>query len=193
VEVRVKKTNIPKIRIPVVPIIIFIVSLAIIAGLVNLVKGMQLASQNHDEFRGNIENLYYYLKKEPDNFEMYAVLNKGDSVALSVWNNYLSTSDDTVKKYEKQLRDMTAGTLTREVKGIKTTVTFSASKYKEYALLQPLTKALELFKTIRLSNKDRIEKAKGFDEKKYQSSKKELIEMLKNFTEEAKKVNLDLR
>lgn len=188
-----KKTNIPKIRIPVVPIIIFIVSLAIIAGLVNLVKGMQLASQNHDEFRGNIENLYYYLKKEPDNFEMYAVLNKGDSVALSVWNNYLSTSDDTVKKYEKQLRDMTAGTLTREVKGIKTTVTFSASKYKEYALLQPLTKALELFKTIRLSNKDRIEKAKGFDEKKYQSSKKELIEMLKNFTEEAKKVNLDLR
>lgn len=188
-----KNKKFPKIRIPVLPVIIFILCIAIVFGLITMVKNMQIAKINHDEFRGNIENLYYYLKKEPSNFEMYAVLNAGDSVAMSVWNNYVSTSEDTVVNYEKQLKNMASGILIRDVNGVKTQFLCPSKKYAEYSLLTPLAKALELFKTIRLSNKDRIEKVKGFDEKKYQTNKQELVDMLKNFTEEAKKVNLDLR
>jgi hypothetical protein len=188
-----KNKKFPKIRIPVLPVIIFILCIATVFGIVTLVKNMQLAQINHDEFRGNIENLYYYLKKEPVNFEMYAVLNTGDSVALSVWNNYISTSEDAVINYEKQLKNMASGILIRDVKGVKTQFLCPSKKYAEYPLLQPLAKALELFKTIRLSNKDRIEKVKGFDEKLYQANKQELVDMLKNLTEEAKKVKLDLR
>ena len=190
-----KKAKFPKVRIPILPIVIFLVSLVFIYGLIVFVKTTQENQKNHQEFRGNIENLYYYLKKEPSNFEMYAVLNKGDSVALSVWYNYLSTSDDTIKKYEKQLINMKDGILpiTRIVKGKVVQVTYSTKKYPEFFLVEKMQQALVLFQEIRNSNKNRIEVKKEFDEKKYKEKKTELVEMLKKITEEAKKVNLDLR
>jgi hypothetical protein len=190
-----KKIKFPKVRIPILPIIIFLGSLVLVYGLIVFVKTTQENQKNHQEFRGNIENLYYYLKKEPSNFEMYAVLNKGDSVALSVWYNYLSTSDDTIKKYEKQLINMKDGILpkTRIVKGKVVQLTYSTKKYPEFFLVERMQQALVLFQEIRNSNKNRIEIKKDFDEKKYKEKKTELVEMLKKITEEAKKVNLDLR
>jgi len=188
-----KKLRFTKIRIPVLPVILFLVLITATYGMGIWIKNMQTAKQNHQVFRGNIENLYYYLKKEPKNFEMYAVLNQGDSVALSVWHNYLSTSDDIVKKYEKQLTDMAKGILIEEKDGAKKETVYPSSHYKEYVLLDPMKKALDLFKEIRFLNEARIEMKKDFSEKTYQDKKKELVEMLAKMVEEAKKVNLDLR
>lgn len=182
-----------KIRIPVLPIIIILLVVAAAYGSVELVKNIQTAKNNHKDFRGNIENLYYYLKKEPKNFEMFSVLNQGDSVALSVWHNYLSTSEDIVRKYENQLIRMAKGELEVEKEGIKAIINYKSSQYKEYILLVPMKEALDLFKEIRTSNEARIEMKKGFNEKEYQEKKKELETLLVKLSEEAKKVKLDLR
>ena len=190
-----KKIRIPRIHIPVVPVIIFFLCLAFVYGMVSWVKTLQLQQKYHKDFRGNIENLYYYLKKEPANFEMYAVLNKGDSVAISVWANYISTSDETIKKYEKQLKNMKEGILPDKklVKGEMVEKKYATQKYPEYFLVAEMQKAMDMFKKIRLSNQDRIEMVKGFNEPEYQKSKKELNEFLKKIVEDAKKVKLDLR
>jgi len=176
-------------------VIIFILCLAFVYGMVSWVKTLQLQQKYHKDFRGNIENLYYYLKKEPANFEMYAVLNKGDSVAISVWANYISTSDETIKKYEKQLKNMKEGILPDKklVKGEMVEKKYATQKYPEYFLVAEMQKAMDMFKKIRLSNQDRIEMVKGFNEPEYQKSKKELNEFLKKIVEDAKKVKLDLR
>jgi|GEM_PF-1530473 len=134
---------------------------------------------HRQELRSEIENLYYYLKKEPVNLEMFTVLREGDSVSLSVWNNHLSTTESTIKEYEKNL-----------------TTYETSNDYKsfpEVKLIPSLRKILETFKNFRIENQERVEVAKAFSKKDLEQLKQIISEQLKQFITEAKAYQFDLR
>jgi len=151
--------------------------IAIVFGIKFLIQKKTENTNRHDTVRGNIENLYYYLKKEPENIELFAVLRAGDGVSVSVWENYVSTSEDKIKKFEKQIKsDLVIG-----------------KNYSEIVLYGPLGNALNQFRVIRDQNQERIEARKSFSKEKLIQNKKVLADMLAQISADSKKVGLDLR
>lgn len=176
-----KKLRFPRVKINYGLLIkygvILLLLLSIVFGIKFLIQKKIDNDNKHDSFRGNIENLYYYIKKEPKNMELFAILKKGDGVTVSVWENYVSTSEDAIKNYEKQIKsDLATG-----------------KNFPERVLYAPLQKALDLFKILRIQNRERIESRKTFNKEKYALNRSALDEMLKQIAADAKKVGLDLR
>lgn len=138
-----------------------------------------IKKNNHEEIRSEIENLYYFLKKEPTNLELFTVLRDGDSVALSVWSNTLSTFDDKLKKYDANLKKFETD------KGYNT--------FPEAKLIPTLKKILTAFLNFSAVNQERVESAKAFDQAEFDQLKKNISEQLKQFIIEAKAYQFDLR
>ena len=158
----------------------FIVSLCIIlvSGLAWYgIKSLQQRRAEHDAFIGDIENLYYFLKKEPFNMETYAVLQEGDSVAISVWQNVLSTSEMNVKKYSLMVNEHV----------------HDYAHYKEIELLKKLSEGLELFKELRTENRERVEGRPEYDMSDFQGLKEKLNGILSEVAQKARDFNIDLR
>jgi hypothetical protein len=153
-------------------------SVLIVAGLAWYgIATVQKNRAEHDAFIGDIENLYYYLKKEPFNMEKYSVLLEGDSVSISVWQNYISTSDSTVRNYERMLIEHAA----------------DYSHYDEIAVLKRLGEALQIFKQIRAENRERVENRPEYKIEELNELKNNLNLILEDVVEMGKKHNLDLR
>jgi len=138
-----------------------------------------IRKNHHEEIRSEIENLYYFLKKEPTNLELFTVLRDGDSVALSVWSNTLSTFDDKLKKYDTNLKKFEID------KGYNT--------FPEAKLIPSLKKILTTFLNFSTENQERVESAKAFDQAEFDQLKKNISEQLKQFIIEAKAYLFDLR
>lgn len=141
------------------------------------IKTLQTRRAEHDAFIGDIENLYYFLKKEPFNMETYAVLKEGDSVAISVWQNVISTSEMNVKKYDLMINEHL----------------HDYAHYKEIAVLKKLSEALEVFKEIRTENRERVEGRPEYDISDFQEQKDKLNSILGEVVNIAKEHNIDLR
>jgi hypothetical protein len=141
------------------------------------IKTMQERRAEHDAFIGDIENLYYFLKKEPFNMETYAVLQEGDSVAISVWQNVISTSEMNVKRYSLMINEHV----------------HDYAHYKEIELLKKLSEGLELFKELRTENRERVEGSPEYDISDFQGLKEKLNEILNEVAQKAKDYNIDLR
>lgn len=163
----------------------WLVMLLTLVVLGSVLYGIRLTQQfisrktHHEEIRSEIENLYYYLKKEPTNLEMFTVLRDGDSVSLSVWNNYLGTTESSIKGYEKNLNTY------------ETDVEYS--QFKEIKLIPSLRKILETFKNFRTENQERVEVAKSFSKEDFEKLKQTITEQLQQFSVEAKTYQFDLR
>ena len=163
----------------------WLVMLLTLAVLASVLFGIRFVQQyidkttRHAEVRSEIENMYYYLKKEPTNLEMFTVLRDGDSVSLSVWNNYLGTTEDTIKKYEKNLTTYETNQ--------------DYSSFQEVKLIPSLRKILETFRNFRIENQERVEIAKAFSKEDFEKLKQTITEQLKQFIIEAKEYKFDLR
>lgn len=163
----------------------WLVMLLTLAVLASILFGIRFVQQyidktaRHAEVRSEIENIYYYLKKEPTNLEMFTVLRDGDSVSLSVWNNYLGTTEDTIKKYEKNLTTYETNQ--------------DYSSFQEVKLIPSLRKILETFKSFRMENQERVEITKAFSKEDFEKLKQTITEQLKQFIIEAKVYQFDLR
>ncbi len=142
--------------------------------------GIRILQQNrdhHDRFIGDIEELYYFLKKEPVNMETYGILREGDSVALSAWQNILSTQDTRVKQYERMIVEHAADN----------------SHYKEIEMLEKLGEGLKIFNEIRMESRERVESQPGYHLEEYEEIKSKLQALLQEVQEMGKKHRLDLR
>lgn len=141
------------------------------------IKTLQERRAEHDAFIGDIENLYYFLKKEPFSLETYSVLQQGDSVAISVWQNVISTSELNVKKYDLMINEHL----------------HDYTHYKEIEVLKKLSEALEVFKEIRSENRERVEGRPEYDVSDFQQQKDKLNEILSEVLSKAKEYKIDLR
>jgi len=133
----------------------------------------------HAEVRSEIENMYYYLKKEPTNLELFTVLRDGDSVSLSVWHNYLGTAEDIIKKYAKNLQTYETDQ--------------NYNLFQEVKLIPSLRKILVTFMAFQTENQERVEIAKSFSKEDFEKLKQTITEQLKQFIIEAKDYKFDLR
>jgi hypothetical protein len=141
------------------------------------IKTLQERRAEHDAFIGDIENLYYFLKKEPFNMETYSVLQQGDSVAISVWQNVISTSEMNVKKYDLMINEHL----------------HDYAHFNEIEVLKKLSEALEVFKEIRSENRERVEGRPEFDMSDFQEQKEKLNAILGEVLKLAKEHKIDLR
>ncbi len=131
----------------------------------------------HDAFIGDIENLYYYLKREPRNLETFSILREGDNVAISAWQNYLSTHNTKIRNYERMLVENKA----------------DFGHFKESVLLEKLSEALEIFKDIRTENLERVEGRPEYSLDEFEELKNQLIAILEDIAEKGRALGIDLR
>lgn len=128
-------------------------------------------------FIADVENLYYFLKKEPFNLETYSVLQQGDSVAISIWQNVISTSEMNVKKYDlminKHMNDY--------------------AHFEEIELLQKLSEGLELLKELQTENSKRFEGRPEYDFSVYRDLQEKLNKLLNEVSKKAKDFDIELR
>ncbi len=142
--------------------------------------GIATIQQNraeHDAFIGDIENLYYYLKREPRNLETFAILREGDSVAISAWQNYLSTSNTIVRNHERMIVEHMA----------------DYTHYKEIVLVEKLKEALEVFKDIRTENLERVEGRPEYSMQEFEEKKNKLVTKLADIAKLGRELGVDLR
>lgn len=137
-------------------------------------------SKEKKQILSDIEYIYYYLKTEPANLKLIGILQKGDGVSLSAWENYLSTFDNKIKNINKMIEDNK-----NKIKKF--------SEFKETNCFDDLKLAVDKLSLFRDESKKRIEGASSFSEDKLNSIEKDLQDNLNRVKEEAKKINLDLR
>jgi hypothetical protein len=157
-----------------------IVALLVIAiglGSFFLIRGVIRNKENHKAFRGDIENVYYYLKQKSKDMYLFSNLKDGDSVALSAWHNTQSTISTQIKNYEKAFAAHEKHSTT----------------FKEFALVEDIKEYIGDFSKIAAYISMRVSHPEEFSDEQYQSMKQELDEKLKAFAEKAKEYKLDLR
>jgi hypothetical protein len=91
----------------------------------------------------------------------------------------LGTTEDTIKKYEKNLTTYETNQ--------------DYSSFQEVKLIPSLRKILETFRNFRIENQERVEIAKAFSKEDFEKLKQTITEQLKQFIIEAKEYKFDLR
>lgn len=173
------KINI-KFKINIKLIAIILVIIAISLGVTFSILNITNAKKEKKQLLSDIEYTYYYFKKEPVNLRLFSVINKDDGVALSAWQNHLSTSENELKKISNLLLE------DKEI--IK-----KFSEFKETDIFDKLQETLNKYKEIIEETKKRVSGNTSFSEDKLKSLENELNNNLSEIKEEAKSLNLDLR
>jgi hypothetical protein len=158
-------------------IIIFLV-IILFLGFFFAYKYISIQRKNYEKLLSDIEYIYYFIKVEPKNIDLYGKISEGDGVSRSIWENYLSTSDNQLKNLMELI------TFNKE----------KMTKYHETSLLLDLEKSINIYKNIKIESKKRVENDKTFTKEKLDSLNKDLQTLLNKIKEESKKYkNIDLR
>lgn len=159
-------------------LIIVLLIIILFLGFFFTYKYISRQKANYEKVLSDIEYIYYFIKVEPKNIDLYGIISEGDGVSRSIWENYSSTSDNQLKNLMELI------TFNKE----------KMTKYKESVLFNELEKSIDIYKNIKIESKKRIENDKTFSKEKLESLNKDLQTLLNKIREESKKFkNIDLR
>ncbi|MDD4029175.1 MAG: hypothetical protein PHX86_05650 [Caldisericia bacterium] len=157
--------------------IIALLVIAVGVGAFFVFRGIAQKNANHQALRGDVENVYYYLKQKSKDIYLFSNLKDGDSVALSAWHNTQSTISTQITNYEKMFANHQK----------------HSTRFKESALIPAIQEYLNDFSKIASYISLRVSSPGEFSDDQYHSMKKELDEKLKTFAEKANAYKMDLR